>query len=141
MSEDAGTRDVVELVRSGFESLSRGDVAALLSLMAPDVVYQGRADGVTGRIDGAAAFCDFWEGWYATFEEFKIEAKEIVDLGNGIIFTVYRQQGRLAGSSGLLTEQYAIVFEMVDGVAVRVTNYADVDEARAGAERLAQQRG
>ena len=30
--------------------------------------------------------------------------------------------------------------EIVDGVAVRLANYADVDEARAAAERLAAER-
>jgi ketosteroid isomerase-like protein len=140
MSEESTTPDLVELVRSSFESLSRGDVPAILTLLAPDVVFQGRAEGVTGRIDGAAAFCEFWEGWYGTFKELKIAPEEILDLGSGIVWTVYRQEGRVAGTSGLVAEQYSIVFEIVDGVAVRLTNYTDIPEARAAAERLAEER-
>jgi len=113
----------------------------MLSFLAPDAVFQGRAEGVTGRIEGAAALGEFWGDWYDTFEEFKIEGEEILDLGNGIVFSGYRQEGRLAGTSGVLMEQYAIVFEVVDGVAVRLTNYTDIDEARAAAERLAEERG
>src|SRR5271165_6802049 len=140
MSEESTIPDPVELVRGGFDSISRGDFDAMLTLLAPDVVFQGRAEGVTGRIDGAAAFREFWEGWYDTFKEFKIEAEKILDLGNGIVWTVYRQEGRPAGTSGLVSEQYAIVFEIVDGVAMRLTNYTDMDEARAAAERLAEER-
>ena len=140
MSEESTTPDPVELVRSGFESLSRGDFDAIPSLLAPDAVYQGRAEGVTGRIDGAVAFREFWEGWYDTFEEFKMEVEIGTDLGHGIVFVVYRQEGRPAGTSGLVSERYAFVFEVVDGVAVALTNYTDIDVARAAAERLAQER-
>ena len=63
------------------------------------------------------------------------------DLGNGIVFVVYRQEGRPAGTSSLVSERYAFVFEVVDGVAVTLTNYTDIDEARAAAERLAKERG
>ena len=141
MAEESTTPDLVERVRSAFESLSGGDVDAMLSFLAPDAVFQGRAEGVTGRIEGAAAFGEFWEDWYDTFEEFKIEAEEILDLGNGSVYTVYRQEGRPAGTSGLVSERYAFVFEVVDGVAVTLTNYTDINEARAAAERLAKERG
>src|SRR5271165_4590808 len=107
MSEESTTPDLVERVRSAFESLSGGDVDAMLSFLAPDAVFQGRAEGVTGRIEGAAALGEFWGDWYDTFEEFKIEGEEILDLGNGIVFSVYRQEGRLAGTSGLVSERYA----------------------------------
>ncbi len=138
MPKESTTPDPVERVRSAFESLSRGD--AMLSFLAPDAVFQGRAEGVTGRIEGAAALGEFWEDWYDTFEEFKIEAEEILDLGNGIVYAVYRQEGRPAGTSGLVSERYAFVFEVEDGMAVTLTNYTDPDEARAAAERLAQER-
>jgi hypothetical protein len=47
------------------------------------------------------------------------------------------------GSSGEVTIRYGSVITWDDGLVVRVANYpeADIDEARAAAERLAQERG
>ncbi len=36
---------------------------------------------------------------------------------------------------------YAAVSVWADGLAMRVTNHTDIDEARAAAERLAEERG
>jgi hypothetical protein len=37
--------------------------------------------------------------------------------------------------------RWAAVAEWADGLTTRVTVYTDIDEARAAAERLAQERG
>jgi hypothetical protein len=37
--------------------------------------------------------------------------------------------------------RYAVVATWVDGLIQRITSYADIDQARADAERLAQERG
>src|SRR5207248_4133934 len=47
---------------------------------------------------------------------------------------------RLVGGSGEVRLRYAAVGVWADGLVVRVTNYTDVDEARAAAERLAESR-
>jgi hypothetical protein len=54
---------------------------------------------------------------------------------------VYHQEGRPLGSSGVLSARGAQVIQHVDGVVARVTVYPDLHEARAAAERLAQERG
>jgi hypothetical protein len=46
----------------------------------------------------------------------------------------------LAGSTGVVTERAAHIYEWVDGVIARVIVRWDIDEARAAAERLAQER-
>jgi hypothetical protein len=43
-------------------------------------------------------------------------------------------------SSGEVRLRSGVVGEWVDGVIVRVTIYPDIDEARAAAERLAEER-
>jgi hypothetical protein len=37
--------------------------------------------------------------------------------------------------------RHAAVGVWVDGLAIRITNYLDIDEARAAAERVADERG
>jgi len=93
-----------------------------------------------GTFEGQAAFRGFIEDWFASYEEFTFEAQEIRDLGNGITLTVHKQKGRPVGSSGEVQLRYAAVGVWEDGKIARTTNYTDIDEARAAAERLAEDR-
>jgi hypothetical protein len=70
-----------------------------------------------------------------------IEADEIVDLGTGVVLSVYHQQRRPIGGSNYVRVHSATVSEWVDGVVMRVTIYPDIDEPRAAAERPAEERG
>ena len=51
------------------------------------------------------------------------------------------QRGRLPGSTGWVQTRIADVVTWAGGLIERQTAYTDVDEARAAAERLAQERG
>jgi hypothetical protein len=48
---------------------------------------------------------------------------------------------RLAGSTGSVRGRFGTVSIWVDELCQRMTNYPDIDQARAVAERLAQERG
>jgi hypothetical protein len=73
----------------------------------------------------------------------EFEPEEIVDLGNGVVFAVFSQHARLAGSTAEVRLRQPAVAIWADDLAVRLTMYpeSDIDEARATAERLAQERG
>jgi ketosteroid isomerase-like protein len=139
MSEESTPPDLVELVRPYFHALSRRDFDAMVAFYAPDPVWKGWGAGDT--FAGRTAIRAFGEAWVGTFEEFAIEADEILDLGNGVVVAAVRQDARLSGSTGHLRVRNAHVFEWVDGALVRCTVYPDIDEARAAAERLAEERG
>jgi len=139
MPHKSTTPDLVEIVASLFEAASRGDWSAVVAPYAADVIWESE-DGITSAL-GARAVRAFWEEWAGTFEDLVIEVESIVDLGGGIVYAVYRQQGRMAGSSAPLTASGVLVYEWQDGTIVRVLARADVDEARATAERLAEERG
>jgi hypothetical protein len=70
-----------------------------------------------------------------------IEAGGIRDLGNGVVLPTSCQGVRPLAGSGSLVGTGARVIEGVERPTVRVTVYRDIDEARAGAERLAESRG
>ncbi len=78
---------------------------------------------------------------FVSYEEYEFEAEEILDLGNGVGFRVLVQKGRPVGSSGEVQLRYGTVSVWEDGKIARITNYTDIDEARAAAERLAEERG
>jgi hypothetical protein len=67
--------------------------------------------------------------------------EELRDLGNGVSFAVVAAHGRLHGSASPLDLRFAGVGIWADGLVEQHRNYTDIDQARAAAERLAEERG
>jgi len=65
----------------------------------------------------------------------------VLDLGNGVSFAIFMLTGRPDGTSAQVQMRYAGVGIWEQGSLVRATNYTDVDDARAAAERLAESGG
>jgi ketosteroid isomerase-like protein len=139
MSEESTTRDLVELVRNLFEAASRRDCDAVMGFFGPEPVWETTL--VT--LDGSAAIHERLEEWFGAFDELEFELEEILDLGNGVAFTVVNQRARPAGSSsgGYMQRQEALIGVWREGMVTRATTFLDIDEARAAAERLAEERG
>jgi ketosteroid isomerase-like protein len=89
---------------------------------------------------GRAAIRGFLEDWFRVYEELDFELEEVGHLGGGVVFAVVIQDGRLVGGGGHLRQREGWVYLCVGGSIARLTT-SDVDEARAAAERLAQERG
>jgi ketosteroid isomerase-like protein len=128
-------------LRRLFAAASRRDLDALMSFYAPDAVWET----TLVKLDGSAAIQERIEEWFSAFDELEFELEEILDLGNGVTFTVVNQRARPAGastsSSGYMQRQEALIGVWREGVAMRVATFLDIDEARAAAERLAEERG
>ena len=140
ISEESANPDPVELVRRPVEAGNHRDWDAVLAFWGPDPVWDMSPMGMSVH-EGAAAIRGFFEDWVAAYEEFEMQAEEVLDLSNGVTFGVFVQRGRPIGSSGEVTVRYGAVGVWDGAFQSRATNYADVDEARAAAERLAQERG
>jgi ketosteroid isomerase-like protein len=139
MSQESATPDLVEVVTGLYEAADHGDWDALIGSYAPDAVWESD-DGILD-VAGASWVRGFLEEWADTFEDWTIAVETVVDLGNGVVYSVYRQEGRLPGGSGVVTERGALIYEWVDGMIARVIARQDIDETRATAERLAESRG
>ena len=140
MSEDAMTPDLAERVRLLFAAANRRDLDTLMSFYAPDAVWETTL--IT--LDGSTAIQERFEEWFDAFDELEFELEEILDLGSGVIFAVVNQRGRPAGTSssgGHIQRQEAYVGVWHEGRVTRVTTFLDIDQARAAAERLADERG
>ena len=138
MSGESTTPDLVALERLGFAALRRGDLGVYFR---PDTVMDIAAYGL-GTFDGREAAIGFLKDWISSFEDLTIEPDEILDLGSGVVLTVYHQEGRPIGATNYVRVRSAIVSVWEDGTVVRSTIYpeTDIDEARAAAERLAEER-
>lgn len=134
--------DLVDAFRRSVEAFNRRDLDMTASIYAPDAVWDGTEVGI-GRFDGRAAFRAFLEDWLAAYDEVKVDAEEILDLGNGIAFAILHQNARLIGSERYINQRDGWAFLWEHGLIVQVTVYPgrDVDKARADAVRLAESRG
>ena len=138
MPEESTTTDLVELVRRQFEAGNRRDLDAATSSFAPDAVFHGRVVG--DHFEGRAAIRSFLEDWFGAYEELEVGLEEVRDLGNGVVFAVVIQNARPAGSAGHVRQREGWVLVWEEGLTVQMTTYGDIDEARAAAERLAEER-
>src|SRR3954454_6068019 len=139
MSQKSTTPDLVELVTGLFEAADRGDWDALIRPYAPDVVIESE-DGLLDAA-GASEARRLWEGYVEMFEDFRIKVETVDDLGNGVVYATFRQEGRPRGSTSVATARGAFTYEWVDGMIVRVITGWATDESRASALRLAASRG
>jgi ketosteroid isomerase-like protein len=140
MSEESTTPDLVERTREMFDALNRRDLDVYMRFYAPDAVFDLSNVGI-GTFEGVAAIRGFFDDWHANWADYRVDASEILDLGQGVVFTAYREEGRLMRSDGHVEQRRGRVACWVDGRVERVTNYVNVNEARAAAERLAEERG
>jgi ketosteroid isomerase-like protein len=139
MPKEATTPDLAVLVQRVVDAANARDLDALISFHAPDVVYDMSPDGM-GILRGHAALREHFQEWWGAYEEYEIQLEEMWDLGKVVTF-VFAQRARLPGSTGWVHQRHASVATLRDGLFERVTVYTDIDQARAAAERLAQERG
>ena len=133
---------MVELTRRALEALNSRDIDVLMGFYAHDAVFDmTRTVGIAPQ--GTEAIRGFLEDWLVAYEEFEYELAEVLDHGNGVVLEIVGQKARPAGSTGFVRQREANVFLVADGLVVRQTVYpgSDIDEARAAAERLAEERG
>ncbi len=63
------------------------------------------------------------------------------DPGSGVTFSIIVMRGKPAGSSAWVEQRYAAVATWSDRLIERTANSFEIGEARAAAERLAEERG
>jgi len=139
MAEEPAGPDLVALTRELAEAQG---VDATMRFFGGEPVYDMSMMGLS-VFEGTTAVRSFVADWYRSYGQADDDLYEIVDVGNGVVFAAVRETARPAGSPAHaeVHADYGLVVVWKDGKATRVTPYPDVDEARAAADRLAQERG
>jgi ketosteroid isomerase-like protein len=145
VSQGSTTPDLEGAVRRSAEALNRRDFDAALSVWAPDALWELAPLGIGvvegGHLIGHEAIRKLWKDLTEAFDDFEAEVENHHDLGSGVTFGVLVQRGRPHGSDSFVESRAGVVAIWRDGRIARATSYQDLDEARAAAERLAQERG
>jgi ketosteroid isomerase-like protein len=126
----------LELTRRSFEAADSGDFDAMIGFYGPDSVFDMAPWGL-GTHAGLVAIRAFFEDWIGAFDEFAMKLEEAEELGDGLVFAVALQNALPAGGRSHLQLRHAAIAEWSNGVALRVTNYPDIDRARTIANQLA----
>jgi ketosteroid isomerase-like protein len=121
-------------VREALVAVNRGDAEWLIDHSSPDIEIHRR--GVAGepvlytRAEGISNyFRDIAESW----QLFEVDAEDIRESGDRVLAIVNRRlRGR--GSGIDIEDKFAFVYELRDGLAVRIWGYRDVGEAIAKVE-------
>jgi ketosteroid isomerase-like protein len=140
MSEESTNHDLVALTRNAFAAANAGDFDALMRLFDSGSVFDVSSWGF-GTYEGKRAIRRFLEDWIGSFDKYEREAAEVLDLGNGIVYAAAVTHGVPAGARGHIHLLGASVFVWESDTLERVTNFRDKGEARAAAQRLAEERG
>ena len=140
MPEESTTPDLVERWQEAADAHGRRDFHTMMGFFAPDAVWDTASAGL-GSFEGPAAIRSFLEDWIGAYEEYEYRQEESQDLGNGVLFVVASIGGRLAGSAGRVQERWAYTVTWANGMVTSVIVRLDIDEARAAAECLAEERG
>jgi ketosteroid isomerase-like protein len=139
VSHEATTRDLVERWQKTAEAYARRDLDTVMSLFAPDAVWDFSSAGL-GSFEGSAAIRSFLDDWLGAYEEYEYRQEEGQDLGDGVLFVVASLGGHPAGSAGGVQERWSYTVTWADGMVARVVVSQDIENARAAAERLAEER-
>jgi ketosteroid isomerase-like protein len=140
MSGESAASSLVELVQRSVDAVNRRDFGEFASFFGSDSIWDLSPMGL-GIYRGSSAVRAFTEEWQGAYENFELALEEVLDVGNEVVFAVVVQAARLADSTAEVRMRYASVNSQAGGLFERITNYIDVDEARAAAERLAAERG
>jgi hypothetical protein len=138
MSEKSTAPDLVDLTREVIEAQG---IDRTMRFYAPDSVYD-LSDVGLGVFEGYSAIRAFLNDWLSSYDEAEDEAEELVELSNGVVFAVVREYGHPSDSARhvQIHGRHAAVVVWADSLIVRVNIYRDVDDARAAAECLAEDR-
>jgi ketosteroid isomerase-like protein len=126
----------VEFLRQGYEALERGDMEAFTALsrerLGPDFdfhhVWDGRVfKGFEGTQEWVADTRDTWE-------EYRQELKEIVDLGENVV-VVLRVSARGGGSGVPVAQELAVLWTFENEKPVRARSFTSRAEALESAGR------
>ena len=122
-----------EIVRRGFEALSKGGVEALLPFIHPEFEVttpsQFAAEPDTYR--GHEGIRRYFDSFYDAMDEVRFEPGEFRDAqGRVIVPTKLIARGR---TTGIETQQdVVLVWSLRDDLAIRVEVYATLEEALEG---------
>lgn len=126
-------RREIEVIERSLEAWNRGDIAAALELMGPDLEWvTAEENPQAGTLRGADEIGAYLSDWRATVPGLHYEATEYLDLGDCVV-SIGTTSGRMGEDGPEVTAKLCLVVRFENGAPVRLEEYLDADRARAAA--------
>ena len=124
------SQENVETVGAMWAAYGRGDYEVSLGAYAEDTVW----DDTRYRPDGAVhlgrdALVSVVRTWRAAWEDYGIEAEEVLDAGDDRVAVVLRETGKGTSGGVELTNRWGVVATLRDGKIVHTMVYRTPEEA------------
>jgi ketosteroid isomerase-like protein len=101
MPRKSSTPDLEELTRRWVDAANRRDVDALMNFFVPEAAWEALGAG-DERLRGLTAIRAMLEDWFRPYEEYEAEVEELLDLGNGVAFSVGVHKARSINSNAFV---------------------------------------
>jgi ketosteroid isomerase-like protein len=123
------SQENVEIIRRYYEAINRGDVAAALAEVDPNVEWWVRWDQPDRSVvRGHDAWKATWDDIYATFADFRMDPMEFIDAGEFVVVPVF-QVGRVQDSDAPIEQREVHVWRLSVGKVVEVREFNEKAEA------------
>jgi ketosteroid isomerase-like protein len=120
-----------EIIRRGFEATNRGDPAAALAFLDPEIEVRTETQaGPPGLYTGHEGYLEWNQAWMEVWDDFRWELGELEQHGDHFIGEVV-STGRGRGSGIELSQALTWVFTVPGERATRIGLYRDREAALA----------
>ena len=120
------SQENVEVVRSAYRAVNRGDFEAVAAVLHPEVEWHPYLGALEGKIyRGPDAIRTMWSTLGESFGgTLQVEVRELIDCGEQVVVVV-EARGTGSGSGAEVEQRWAQLVTMRDGLVGRVDPFPD----------------
>ena len=124
------SQENVERLRPLYDAWRRGAYEEGLEVLDPQIEWRAAAEipGHRGVLYGRAAAAKYLGEWRQTWEDYSVTVERFIDLGDQVL-ALARERGSGRGSGLVLDTEFAQLWTMRDGRAVRMQEWRTWSEA------------
>lgn len=124
------SRENVERLQPLYDAWRRGAYEEGLEVLDPQIEWRAAAEipGHRGALYGRAAAAKYLEEWRQTWEAYSVVVERFIDVGDQVL-ALARERGSGRGSGLVLDTEFAQLWTMRDGRAVRMQEWRTWSEA------------
>ena len=122
------SQENVEIVRRGYEAYARGDVAAMLADIAPEMItYREEPDGST--FSGRDGLLEAIAEWIEDLNDFVLTTEELIDANDHQVVVHVHQSATGSQSGAPIEGDFWFVHTLGDSRVTRLDMFASRDRA------------